>query len=80
VNWSESCGFDWEGKQPGDEFDVGINHVDYDYLKTFKMELVAGRFFSKEFPTDAAEAFVINEWMTRSDNRFHCRASPGREP
>jgi putative ABC transport system permease protein len=66
VNWSESCGLDWDGKQPGDEFDVGINHVDYDYLRTFKMELVAGRFFSKEFPADASKAFVINEAAARA--------------
>jgi hypothetical protein len=61
LRWSESCGFEWEGKQPGDEFDMGINRVDYDYLRTFGMELASGRFFSDEFTTDATDAVVINE-------------------
>jgi putative ABC transport system permease protein len=61
TGWSESCGIDWDGKQPGDEFDVGINRVDYDYARTFKMEMAAGRFFSAEFPSDRTEAFVVNE-------------------
>ncbi len=61
TGWSESCGIDWDGKQPGDEFDVGINRVDYDYARTFKIEMAAGRFYSPEFPSDRSEAFVVNE-------------------
>ena len=35
--------------------------VDYDYIKTLNLHLVAGRDFSKEMKTDADHAFIINE-------------------
>ncbi|GAB2960643.1 ABC transporter permease [Hymenobacter coalescens] len=35
--------------------------VDYDYLKTLNLQLVAGRNFSKEQRTDADHAFILNE-------------------
>lgn len=38
--------------------------VDHDFLNTFRIPLVQGRFFSKEFPTDTT-AVVINEAMAR---------------
>jgi putative ABC transport system permease protein len=34
---------------------------DYDYLKTFNMKMVQGRFFSREYSTDTSSAIVINE-------------------
>ena len=34
--------------------------VDYDFLKTYQIKLLSGRFFSKEFPSDSL-AVVINE-------------------
>jgi putative ABC transport system permease protein len=34
--------------------------VQYDFLKTFQVDLKQGRFFSKEFPSDA-DAVVVNE-------------------
>ncbi|RYY26598.1 MAG: FtsX-like permease family protein, partial [Chitinophagaceae bacterium] len=35
--------------------------VDFDYIPTMNLQLVAGRAFSKQFATDAEEAFIINE-------------------
>ncbi|MDZ7648336.1 MAG: FtsX-like permease family protein [Cytophagales bacterium] len=35
--------------------------IDYDYLKTFGLEIVEGRDLSKEFSTDTTEAYLINE-------------------
>ncbi|WP_426061020.1 ABC transporter permease [Hymenobacter sp. B1770] len=35
--------------------------VDYDYIKTLGLELVAGRDFSKDRKTDIDQAFIINE-------------------
>jgi putative ABC transport system permease protein len=41
--------------------------VDHDYLKTFKMEIVEGRDFSKDFITDAAgTAFIVNETAVKA--------------
>ncbi len=36
--------------------------ADYDFLKTFQVDLKQGRFFSKEFPTDV-DAVIVNEAM-----------------
>ncbi|HKR06191.1 MAG TPA: ABC transporter permease, partial [Bacteroidia bacterium] len=35
--------------------------VDENFLKTFRIPLAAGRDFSKQFSTDPAEAFIVNE-------------------
>ncbi|HEX9974328.1 MAG TPA: ABC transporter permease [bacterium] len=55
-------GFNWEGQTP-DQKDIMLYpvQVDYDYLKTFNIKMAEGRFFSKEFSTDATQAVVINE-------------------
>ncbi len=39
--------------------------VDYAFIDTYGMEMAAGRDFSKQYPTDAAEAFIINEKAAR---------------
>lgn len=50
-----------EGKTEADShvFDVIVS--DYDYLKTYGMDLVDGRDFSRDFATDAGGVFLINE-------------------
>ncbi len=65
VRWQSSFGIWWEGKETDEMFDVGFNQVDYDYLTTFKMKMAAGRFFSREFVSDAEQAIVINEACRR---------------
>jgi putative ABC transport system permease protein len=35
--------------------------VDHDFFDTFGMKLIAGRTFSRGYPTDSTEAFVLNE-------------------
>jgi putative ABC transport system permease protein len=42
-------------------FRIAQLRVDYDYIPTFKMELAAGRNFSREMGTDPTQAFIINE-------------------
>jgi putative ABC transport system permease protein len=39
--------------------------VDYDYIRTMDLKIIAGRSFSKDFATDAEEAFIINETAVR---------------
>jgi putative ABC transport system permease protein len=36
-------------------------NVDYDYLKVYGIQVVEGRGFSRDFPTDNGKAFIINE-------------------
>jgi putative ABC transport system permease protein len=42
--------------------------VDYDFLKTYDIELIAGREFSIDYPSDAAEGFMVNETAVREFN------------
>jgi putative ABC transport system permease protein len=51
----------WEGKKPNDKIEMEVNSVDQDFLKTFNMKMVKGRFFSTDFPTDINESVIINE-------------------
>ena len=39
--------------------------VDHDFVKTLGLDLLAGRDFSEDFPTDATNAFLINESAAR---------------
>jgi putative ABC transport system permease protein len=47
-------------KGNGQEIHSNIYHIDEDYLATMGIRLVAGRNFSKQFPTDSS-AILINE-------------------
>ena len=66
---SNSGGASWEGKDPDKQVLIGTNTVDYDYLETLKMELVAGRDFSKDYPSDLARDttgnFLVNEEVAK---------------
>ena len=53
-----------ETSQPID-FRIANLLVDYDYIPTFKMEIAAGRNFSREMGTDPTQAFIINETAAR---------------
>jgi putative ABC transport system permease protein len=35
--------------------------VDFDYLKQFRMKIIAGRAFSRDFGTDTTQAMILNE-------------------
>jgi ABC-type antimicrobial peptide transport system permease subunit len=52
---------DWDGKNPDEKVMMNWDYVDYDYFETLRLEIVQGRSFSKEFATDASEAFIVNE-------------------
>jgi len=52
---------EWEGMDAESPVEVNVLSVDPDYTETFGLEIVRGRDFSKEFPTDSTEAFVVNE-------------------
>jgi putative ABC transport system permease protein len=54
-------GADWEGKDPDYQPLIGFAGVDYDYVKTQKIQLVEGREFSKSYATDSTNGVLINE-------------------
>lgn len=41
-------------------------YVDTSYFDTYNMKLVAGRFFSKEFPADTTKSLLVNEAAVRT--------------
>ncbi len=59
--WGSSSSPDWLGKQPDQNFDMGIAWVDEDYLRTLGLQMAEGRFFSRDFPGDLAKGWVVNE-------------------
>lgn len=54
-----------EGSLEGDKVNLRTHEVDYDFIDTYKMELVEGRGFSKEYGTDLQNACLINETALR---------------
>ena len=40
---------------------LNLYFVDFDYIQQYNLAMVAGRTFSKEYPTDSTEAMIINE-------------------
>jgi putative ABC transport system permease protein len=42
----------WEGAPEGEKIELIHNSVDYDFIDTYEIELIAGRNFSPEFPSD----------------------------
>jgi putative ABC transport system permease protein len=66
TNFSFPGGFaashvSWEGKQDDENVTLSIRSVDFDFQKTFDIEVVQGRFFSKDYPTDVWHSFILNE-------------------
>jgi ABC-type antimicrobial peptide transport system permease subunit len=50
----------WPGKQGNEELYFRILRTDYDFTSTYAIEMEKGRFYSKEFSTDADSSYVIN--------------------
>jgi putative ABC transport system permease protein len=50
-------------KVPGESKEHSVTHlmVDYDYIKTLDLEMLAGRNFSEDIRTDKDYAFILNE-------------------
>lgn len=58
--WSNTSGFNWEGKDPNLDDDFATIWVSQDYGKTVGLTIAQGRDFSKDFPGDTA-SILINE-------------------
>ncbi len=53
------------GRKLRNDFAMPHNRVDFDFFKTYGIPIVAGRDFSQDHPTDAGEAFILNETAVR---------------
>jgi putative ABC transport system permease protein len=54
-----------EGAQGENRYVFALNFVDFDFIDTFDLEMIAGRNFSPQFATDYHEAFILNEAAVR---------------
>jgi len=52
---------DWEGKTSGEKINLNFEYVDFDYFETLQIAMAEGRTFSRNFATDPAEAYIVNE-------------------
>lgn len=50
-----------EGKTANDDKDVHMTWVDESFLQTLDIKAVAGRLFSKDFPSDTSNRIILNE-------------------
>ncbi|HMJ68619.1 MAG TPA: ABC transporter permease [Cyclobacteriaceae bacterium] len=57
---------DEPGTPTTDDVHVFEMRVDYDFLKVFNMNLIAGRYFSETFPNDSKDSYVINETAVKA--------------
>jgi len=57
---STTSGVKWDGKDPNTNVMFTQVSAGYDYIKTMKLQMVAGRDFSRDFATDSTN-YIINE-------------------
>ncbi len=55
-----ASGLNWEGQEEGDDPIFCFDGIDYDYIETFELELIAGRSFSAEM-VDDVNNYILNE-------------------
>ena len=56
-----SYGFDYGDKS----IQTNWLHIDYDYLKSLDIKLIAGRDFDRSFPTDSTTSVIVNQSMAK---------------
>ncbi len=56
----------WEGKNDDERSSFYEAWIDYEFLDFYGLELLKGRNFSEEFPSDARHAYIINETAVRT--------------
>ncbi|MEO6978585.1 MAG: ABC transporter permease [Mucilaginibacter sp.] len=57
---SSTINVQWDGKDPGNNVSFSDAAVGYDFVKTMKLKMAAGRDFSKDFATDT-NGYIVNE-------------------
>lgn len=57
TNWD----FHWEDADEGETMVFPINNIDYDFIDTYGMKIIAGRNFKREIISDKNKSCIINE-------------------
>lgn len=55
----------WNGRESDKEIVFDSLPVDYGFIETLGMRMLQGRSFSRNFPSDAKEGFIINETASK---------------
>lgn len=63
--FSNTTRYKWEGKEESYIKLIHMTYVDYNYTETMKIELVEGRDFSRQFPSDIKNSYIINETLMK---------------
>jgi len=63
---SQTTARKWEGSVEGDELPIYNARVNYDFIDVYEIEMVEGRNFSRDYPTDTTNAYILNETAVRS--------------
>jgi len=59
VDWGFMA--DWPGKAENVKIEIYAGFVDYDFIDLYQLKLIEGRNFSRDFPSDAQGAYILNE-------------------
>jgi putative ABC transport system permease protein len=59
-SWGSNSGIDWSGKDPNLSIDFSVFEGTHEYGKTIQWEVLQGRDFSRDFPSDSL-AVIMNE-------------------
>jgi putative ABC transport system permease protein len=65
-NVTSSTSANWPGRPEGLRIPIYVIEADYDFPELYGLELARGRSFSRDFPSDAGGAFLINEAAQRA--------------
>ncbi|MEQ8471606.1 MAG: ABC transporter permease [Marinoscillum sp.] len=68
-----------EGFSAEDNIIAPVYAVDYDFIETYDIKVLAGRDFSKEFGTDHQSAFLINEYAVQEFNFGTAEGALGKQ-
>ncbi|MBT5872118.1 MAG: FtsX-like permease family protein [Candidatus Latescibacteria bacterium] len=58
---SQTALSDWDGRSDDTRVPIYTASVNYDYVEMFGLDVVEGRGFSREFPSDSKGALMLNE-------------------
>lgn len=67
MAWSNSGGFDWEGKDPGTNSNFTVCYVSDTYGRAVKWQLLKGRDFDKRLASDSS-VVIVNESAVKHMN------------
>ncbi|MCP4726341.1 MAG: hypothetical protein GY863_14955, partial [bacterium] len=64
-NTANSGGARWEGQDQSRSYLIGANYVAFDFIETMKITMLEGRSFTRDFPSDTTENFIVNEEVVK---------------